>query len=356
MTIPLTMTYNFSIMHIVVYGVGAIGGFYGALLERASKRSGAHQISFLARGNTYEKLKKDGLTLTVNHAGLKPDNFKEGEHGDENLREIFELRNGDYYEIIKEKVNVFDDYAQIKNPDVVLLCTKSKDTRAAAEDIKRNLSDKTYVVSVQNGVTNEEVIAEVLGKERVMGCLTNIASQVLEPAEILKSGTYSIIIGELDKTKSDRLLNLEKVLAEGDVNAKVTEDIQYEQWRKLVWNTGFNPISALHELEVGPLLRNSDYKKTIEGIMNETIEIAHAQGIMIPDDTTKKWIDRSSVPEWEHFKTSMLQDMLRKRPIELEEILGVIIVKGKELNIATPFAESVYKPLKKKVERMFSKA
>lgn len=320
-------------LHIVIYGLGAIGGFYGSLLQRLAKQDSSLTISFLARGETYDNVKAHALQLKYN---VKDDKGKE------------------IFETLTQKVDVYDKYSEIKDPDVVLLCTKSKDTRSAAEDIKTNLSPETYVVSVQNGVENEKILAEVLGQERVMGSLTNIASQVEEPGKILKTGDYSIILGELDGSKSERLVELEKIMLEAKINVKTTDQIVFEQWRKLVWNTGFNPISALHELELGPLLANPDYRKTIKGIMDETVQLAQAQGIMLPDDTSDKWISRSDVPEWEHFKTSMLQDILRKRPIELEELLGVVIDKGKDLGIATPHAISIYEPLKAKVAQMLA--
>lgn len=315
-------------MHIVVYGLGAIGGFYGSLLLKAAKT----KVSFLARGQTFKIVSEQGLQLKHNIAK------------DDSANELFET--------LKQKVDVYDNYSDIESPDIVLLCVKSKDTSAAAKDIKKNLGKETYVVSVQNGVENEEILAEELGKERVMPCLTNIASQVEEPGKILKTGDYSIVLGEFDGQITKRLALLEKTFKEADINVVLSKQIYQDQWRKLVWNTGFNPISALHELEAGPLLENPVYRKTMRGIMDETVAVAHAQGIMIPDDTTEKWLKRTDVPEWYHFKTSMLQDILRARPIELEELLGIVIRKARELGLKTPYAESVYEPLKAKIEQM----
>jgi len=313
-------------MHIVIYGVGAVGGTYGTWLTESQKKTGI-KISFLARTKTYEAIKKNGIKL-------------------------FAVEELDKEQIIEERVDVYENFSDIKNVDIVLLCVKSKDTRSAAEDIAKSLSSDAYVVSVQNGVENEEILSEILGKERVMGCLTNIASQNREPGVYYQAGLYNIIFGELDGSETDRVKELHKLFLDSGINALISKDIYTEMWTKLVWNAGFNTLTALHEMTVGELLDDPDLKDLILFVMKETTAVARAQGIMVPEDSPEKQLARTAVPEWRDFKTSMFQDILRKRPIEIEELLGVVIRKGKEFNIPTPYAESVYGALKKKLEKM----
>lgn len=317
-------------MHVVVFGVGAIGGFYGSLLARYTNQlsNKQHQVSFIARGKTFEALKNKGIKL------LRDENTV----------------------VVQEKINnIFKNYSDIKasglpQVNAVLLCVKSKDTVEAVASMKDYLDADTYVVSVQNGVENEERIASVLGIERVVGCLTNVAAENVEPGVYLQREGYSIVCGELEANKNKtRLKDLEKMFLDADINIKISDTIFLDMWTKLVWNAAFNPISALYELEIGDLIANPKHKETIFGIMNETKAVAHAQGIMIRDDVAEFQFKRTDVPEWANFKTSMLQDILAGKAIELEELLGIVIRKGKEFKVKTPYAESVYYPLKEKI-------
>ncbi len=317
-------------MHIAIYGVGAVGGFYGTLLARYIAEHPEHKLSFIARGETLRVLQTQGITLVRKAAT----DFGEA------------LRD----EEIKLKVNA---YAALPDGvDVVLVCVKSKDTLSVAETLRDKLKPGAYVVSVQNGVENEEKLASVLGAERVLGCFTNVAAENLEPGKYIQKGRYEITFGELptkvpanDHGQSDstkpRSVQLMEFLRVAGINAKTTDDLYKSLWTKLVWNTGFNPLSALYELEIGPLI--AQHREIILGLMRETVNVAHAQGIMIRDDAVEFHFDATNKPAWDSFRTSMMQDALAHKPIELDDILGVIIRSGRDYGVETPYSNMVYK-------------
>jgi len=312
-------------MHIVIYGVGAVGGFYGTLLARYIQQHPEHSISFVARGAIYEALKTKGIELIRS----KVRDFDEP---------LFDE------EIRLPQINVYSSYAEVLQPvDVVLLCVKSRDTIAAAKTI----SGDAYVVSVQNGVENEEKIASVLGRDRVLGCFTNVAAENIEPGRYIQKGLYQICFGELPaSTHHQRAPELRDFMRAAGINAKVTDDLYRSLWAKLVWNTGFNPLSALYELEIGPLI--AQHQDTILGLMRETREVAHAQGIMIPDDIVEFHFNNTNTRAWDSFRTSMMQDAIAHKPIELDDILGVLLRRGKQYKVATPYADKVYADCKAK--------
>lgn len=316
-------------MHIAVFGVGAVGGFYGTMLAAYLKDKPDHQLSFIARGKTLEKLQSGNIKLKSDL-----------------------LEN----QLIEEKVLAYEKLEDTgSKPDIVLLCTKCKDTLEAAKAIAPSLKDSSIVVSIQNGVENEEKIASIIGEDKVIACLTNIAAENIAPAEYQQKGKYSIIFGELPNNaqklgaQSDRLKQLTELFKSAGINAQISDDIYKDMWTKLVWNAGINPISALYRLEIGPLFSDPEHKKTILGIMNETKEVAHAKGIMIRDDVAEYQFNRTNVPAWESFKTSMLQDTLANKPIELDDLLGVVIRAGEKLGVNTPFSKSVYDKLLAKI-------
>lgn len=329
-------------MHIVVFGIGAIGGFYGITLARYLKNNPREdfKISFIARGQTFENLKHFGAKLICKRDTL-------GE-----MQESIVVENN--FTLVKK-------YQELEiNPEeytLVLLCVKSKDTVDACEDIKTKLTDKTAVISVQNGIENEERIAKVLGSNHAIGSLTTIAAETLEPGIYLQKGGYGFTIGELvenigyEWANQNRIDYIYNFFKEAGLSISQTENIKEELWIKLVWNAAFNPISVLYENTVGQLLSDPKKKALIEGVMFEVTEVAAAEGYKLPEGIEQKQISRTTSPVWHDFRTSMLQDFQKGREIELDDLLGVIVRKAKEHDIDVPNAEKVFSELSAVIAR-----
>ncbi len=323
-------------MHVIIYGVGAIGGFYGTMLAKYQESNSAKfKLSFVARGETLKVLKHKGSTLICKRETLG-----------EMQESIVNIKN----------LNLYSNYSEINTIDaseltIVLLCVKSKDTIATCEAIKQQLTPNTAVVSIQNGVENEERIASILGPEHTIGALTNIAAEVLEPGIYLQKGDYGLIVSELNGIESERIKQLCDLLKAANIHIKISKQIYIDLWYKLVWNAAFNPASVLYEMTVGPLLANPKIRNIIQSVMAETKAVAQAQGYKVPDDVDIKHMARTDVPEWYDFRTSMLQDYQKGNAIELDELLGVVVKRGKEFNVPTPYATKLYEDLKKKLQR-----
>jgi 2-dehydropantoate 2-reductase len=327
-------------MRIVVFGVGAIGGFYGTKLAHYINKNNPKdlKLSFIARGETYRVLKSQGTKLFI-----KKGSFAEMQ---ETILHVNDL-------------DLYQDYSELElNPEelcVVLLCTKSKDTITASEAIKKNFHKNTLVVSIQNGVDNEDKISSVLGREHVIACLTNVAAETLEPGIYMQKGNYGLVISELrdnlSKTFNDqeRILLVYEMLKTAGINIKISENIVNEQWAKLVWNASFNPMSVLYEATVGQLLEDPRKKQRILEIMLETIKVAKAQGIELDEQIAHNHIERTSAPDWYDFRTSMLQDFQNNKSIEIDELLGVVIERAEIHNTDVPEARKLYNELKEKL-------
>lgn len=327
-------------MHIVIFGVGAIGGFYGTKIAHYINKTKPEdlRISFVARGRTFQILSTQGSKLIC-----KKGSFAE-------MQETI---------ILEKDLDVFESYSDLEiNSEeltVVLVCTKSKDTIPAALAIKRKYHENTLIISVQNGVDNEEKIASILGSQNVIGCLTNVAAETLEPGIYLQKGSYGLLVGELEANHEatfkgqNRIELLEKLFSKAEINIKTTENITKDQWSKLVWNASFNPLSVLYEETVGKLLDQPKIKERILSVMKETLAVAKAQGINLADDIAQKHIERTSAPVWYDFRTSMLQDYQKGKAIELNELLGVVVERGKKYNTPTPEASNLYDELKAKL-------
>lgn len=327
-------------MHIIVFGLGAIGGFYGTKLASyiQTKKPKNLKISFVARGKTLDVLKHQGSKLIC-----KKENFGE-------MQETI---------LLAGNINITDSYSKLNlDPNelnIVLLCTKSKDTIPVAMAIKRNFNHNTLVVSVQNGVDNEEKIASILGIDCVIGCLTNVAAETLEPGVFMQKGSYGLVIGELEANlgkkhrDKERIKILEQVFSEAGIRVKTTETIKKDQWSKLVWNASFNPTSVLYEKTVGELLADPKIKKRIIAVMSETVAVAKAQGIDLTDDVAEKHIERTSSLDWYDFRTSMLQDFQNNKAIELNELLGIVVKRAEQFSVEAPEARKLFEDLQAKL-------
>ena len=311
---------------ILIFGTGAVGGYYGGVLVKAG-----FDVTFVARGKNYEVLKKNGLTLIINgKKEIIPINVAETIH---------ELPKG-------------------KPFDYIFICVKSMDTKNAANQIKNNVGPNTTVLSFQNGIENEEIISSVVGKEHVIGAYVYIASQMTEPGVVNMTGNHTATIGEFNGEKTKRILDLESVIKSAGVKCIISDDIAADLWNKLVWNGSFNPVSVLSSKTVDKILEDKELYELLKNIMGEVKEVAIAHGINIRPDTVEFNLDRSKnikSPNAHHsqnftgFKTSMLQDYERGKPLELEELVGVVIRKAKEKNISVPNIERVYKEVKQKL-------
>jgi 2-dehydropantoate 2-reductase len=336
-------------MHIIVYGIGSVGGFYSSLIadaiakkkpnaENAEIEDGEqshHRLSLIARPKTVEAINENGYI---------------------ELRTVITGGDTSSLKVDKKYFNLVTSYAELEiNPEeekLVMLCVKSKDSVHCAEDIKTKFDNKTVVLSVQNGVSNEERIESVLGKGSVLGCLTNVASETIEPGIYIQIynpvNLYRLQFGELRAQQSSgRVEKIHQVFLDMDLTAKTSNEIIKDQWSKLVWNSAFNPLSALYRADLGGITSNPQAREEALGIMNETTRVANALGITLDMDLPNKHWELTNRKEWASFRTSMLQDLEAGKDIEIDELLGLIVEKGLEVGVPTPYAQRVFDALSK---------
>jgi 2-dehydropantoate 2-reductase len=330
-------------MHIIVYGIGSVGGFYSSLIAEAIAKKtengiyeeSHHRLSLIARPRVIKAINENGYI---------------------ELRTVITGGDTSSLKIDKKYFDLATSYAELEiNPEeekLVMLCVKSKDSVHCAEDIKTQFDNKTVVLSVQNGVSNEERIESVLGKGSVLGCLTNVASETVEPGIYIQIynpvNLYRLQFGELRAEQpSSRVEKIHQVLVDMGLTAKTSNEIIKDQWSKLVWNSAFNPLSALYRADLGGITSHPQARDEALGIMNETTRVANALGIALDVNLPNKHWELTNRKEWASFKTSMLQDLEAGKDIEIDELLGLIIEKGLEVGVPTPYAKRVFDALSK---------
>ena len=304
-------------LSILMIGTGGIGGYYGARLCEAG-----HRVVLTARGAHLAALQEKGLVV----------------HYEERL--------------IKCRVPAVDHAALIQNYqpgdfDVVAIALKSTATKAVLDELGPWLAQSDVpVLSLQNGVDNEPLIASVLGESRVLGGLAiRIGGHIVEPGVVEAEGVAQIVMGEWPCIPSEHdarrplLEILQNAFEQAGIPTTVSDDIRYELWRKLVINNGVNPISALTGLDTQSLTRHPQFSRVVYGMMAETAAAAKADGLELGKEDVDEMF--GLISSFNAIKTSMLIDKEKGRPLELDSIAGAVLRRSETLGIGAPYTTTV---------------
>lgn len=289
-------------MRFVVFGAGAVGGYYGALLQAAG-----HDVLFVARGATLAALRSRGLRI---------------ERRDEAPLSL-------------PAVQATDTLGGVPPADVVLVCVKSHDTSAAAAALRPVVGPDTIVVSLQNGVENEAILADALGLPPLLVAFTQIGVAVREPGVVDYSGRGEIYLGEPDGAPSGRAAAFAAACEAAGIPCRVRPDILVGIWQKLAWNAGFNAVSTLADATVGELVDDPALAAVVVEAMAEVDAVATALGVPVrrrrlPDVLAES---RRGLRD---FATSMLQDRRRGARLEVDGITGAVLRAARRAGVPVP--------------------
>ena len=294
-------------MKVAVLGAGAIGAYVGAALHR-----GGTDVHLVARGAHLEAIREHGVRV------LSP--------------------RGDFV----ASTPATDDPAEIGPVDFVFLGLKANGYASCGSLIAPLLHENTAIVAAQNGIPwwyfhglagpyedrrIESVdpggtVTHTLALERAIGCVFYCSTEVEGPGLIRHLEGTRFSIGEPDGSLSERCESFSEAMVAGGLKCPVQKDIREDIWIKLLGNAAFNPISALARATMVEIATHSGVRATVRLMMEETLQVAAAVGCR-PDIAVDKRIDGAE-RVGDH-KTSMLQDLERDRPLELDVILTVLI-------------------------------
>ncbi len=292
-------------MKVAVMGAGAVGGYFGGLLAK-----GGADVTFIARGKRLEALRARGLTV--------------------------KSVKGDFSLLVRAT----DDPKEVGPVDIILFCVKSYDTGQAMRQALPMVGRETVVLSLQNGIDNEDKIADVVGKDKVLAGVAYIGSSVPEPGVILHEAEGKIAFGELKGGVSDRVFTLKQFFDRCGLPAEGSADIRRALWSKLAWNAPFNAINALVGGLVRAIVENPHTLELARRVTEEVVAVANASGITLALEEV--WERNLRFSRRSDIKTSMLQDLEAGRPLEHEALNGIIVKEGADLGIPTPYNFALY--------------
>jgi len=299
---------------ILMVGAGSVGGFFGARLAQHHS-----DVSFLLRSQTLAAVKKNGLTIRS----------AEG---------TFTVRP-----------QAASDARELPRPDLIVLGVKVYDLDEVLDQIAPVLTDKTVILTLQNGIDAEDRLLSRIQRDCVVGGVAYIYSKIAEPGVIDHYKRGAVAIGELMGLESARLLAIRDLFTTAGIPCHVSKDIRRSKWEKMCWNCVFNPITVLIDDRVAKALDHPEMSGVIRQIVGEVAAVSAAMKVPLPLDMPERVI--KATQEIRDIHTSMYDDWKAGRRTEIDSLNGFIVQKGREFGIPTPVNEALTAMIKTVTEK-----
>lgn len=299
-------------MRLAIIGVGGVGGSLGAALLRAG-----HDVLFIARGKSESALAERGLTVKHERS-----HFRAGQ------------------------VNVTADTDGQAPAEAVLLCMKRYDLIDAIETHAKWLASCGSVVTLQNGLDAPETAAALLPPDRVLGGTVQVVAKLLEPGVILREGeTLQLNLAEPSGGLSERLRNLEAALAPTGIAGEIHPNMETMLWLKFLMVACSSSINVAIRSGFDAMAGNPAMPWLLEIALQEALSVARALEVPLPHGIEAQ--TRATLRNvFAHGgKASLLTDLERGRPLELEWLSGAIHRMGEQAGVPTPLHTAIYREL-----------
>lgn len=292
-------------MQIAVIGAGNMGCVYGGNLARIGE-----PVTLVDVWREHvERLQADGLQMT-------------GLHG------AFTVR-----------VAAVTDAAAAPRADLAIICTNAYDTPHAAASAGLLLKESGYALTLQNGVGNVEVLVDALGEMRVLAGLSFHSGDLEAPGRVRHTNQGPTYLGELDRSRTARLLGLRDLLERAGLEPVLEDDIVTTIWSKFVHNCAINALCAITGLRPGHIREVPALDELQTQIVRETLALVQAKGVRLPDPDPLATIKAYCAKKFH--RVSMLQHLERGRQTEIDALNGYVARESKRLNLSAPYSEAL---------------
>jgi len=292
---------------IAVVGVGAMGSVYAGLLSAAG-----HDVWALDTDVAQiEAIRDHGLRV-------------EGACGDRVAR-----------------ISATSDPNEVGDADLVVIATKAMHAQAAARSVGPLLGADTTVLTIQNGLGAADVVAEVVGGERLMiGVAGGFGASIVEPGHVHHHGMELLRLGERQGPVNERTERVAEAWRQSGFKVKTFDDIDKLIWEKFICNVCFSGVCGVLELTVGEVLDNPDAWSIASRCAQEALDVANGSGISLGIDDCERYVHDfgRAIPG---ARPSLLLDLLAGRRSEIEWINGAVVREGRAAGIAAPTNELI---------------
>lgn len=297
-----------------VLGTGALGGFYGARLQKAGT-----EVHFLLRSD-YHHVHENGLVV-------------------ESVDGNFAL----------PQVLAYGDVAEMPPCDVVILALKTTQNHLLNALLPPVLAENGVVLVLQNGLGVEAQVAEIVGGDRVLGGLCFLCSNKVGPGHICHLDYKKISMGEYRADGSaggvsERMRAIAQDFEAAGIPIELAEDLVLARWKKLMWNIPFNGLSVILNATTDLMMANDNARTLAAELMDEVMQGAKSQHRIISPDFQQTMLAHTAAMK--PYRTSMKIDYDERRPLEVEAMYGAPLRTAKAAGVSLPRIETLYQQLK----------
>ena len=304
---------------IAIVGAGGMGALFGSILSE----NGLDVVLIDPNREHVESIESNGLKI-------------EGFGGNRTVR-----------------IPATSDASELESANLIFFQCKAQGTRDASRSIRHLLHENSVCISFQNGLGNEEVIADEVGEDKVLGGLTAMAGQLLGPGRIRDFSRVPSYIGEMHGGQSDRVASIAEKLTCSGLETHISEDIFSEIWKKLLGNISMSAVSGLTNLTSATIMGIPELKPVCIQAMEEAFKVAVASGISLDREAVLRGMELISQSGGTgDNKSSLCVDLLNHRQTEVDSIYGGVIKLAEEKGIGTPTLKVLH-ALVKGVEQNF---
>lgn len=305
--------------HIVIIGLGGVGGYFGFKICQSNETNKQYQITFIARTKTYETVKEKGLTLLSsehNKSITKPD-------------------------------AIYQNISEIQNPDLVLICVKDYDLESICNQLSKVITKNTVLLPMMNGADIYDRIHKIMPNNIILPSCVYVASHIKEKGIVEHKGKAGqLIFGKDPEHTSEDIDWIVNLIKDSNINFDFKENSQVNIWTKFIFITSFGLVTAKHNSSIGDVCSIELQKEEATKIMIEIKSIADRKGINLQDNIIQKTFEKASTFPSRTPTSLQLDVNSGKENNELELFAGAILKYGKEMNMNTPFTESIYREIK----------
>jgi len=292
---------------IAIVGCGAVGCYYGGRLAQHGL-----PVHFLFRSG-FDTAKRNGL--------------------------VVKSADGDFT-IKPNDLRAYRTPEEMPKADVVLVALKTTANHMYEPLIGPLLHDQTTILTVQNGLGNEDHLAELFGAQRIMGGLAFVCINRMEDGSIHHFDHGQVKLAEFIGPPQARTRQMAELFNTSKVRCDVLEDLRYARWEKLIWNVPFNGLGAVLNKTTDILIGTKEGEAMVLALMAEVIATAASQKIHFPVSISAEKIAYTRTMG--AYRTSMQIDRQAGRPIEIDSILGKPLQAAIAKNVATPYIKMLY--------------
>lgn len=297
-----------------ILGTGALGGYYGACLQRAGL-----EVRFLLHSD-YEQVRDYGLAI--------------------------ESPDGDF---TLPHVKAYDDVAKIPPCDIAIVALKTTQNHLLPKILPTTIKEDGVVLVLQNGLGIEEDVAQIVGSKRVMGGLCFLCSNKVGPGHIRHLDYKQITLGEYlpdyqPGGMTERMRQIASDFEQAGIPIILAEDLLLARWQKLVWNIPYNGLSVVLDATTNELMADEYARSLVEQLMVEVVAGAASMGRIIPDRIIQQMLDYTE--KMTPYRTSMKIDYDEGRPMEIETMFGNPWRAARAMGVDLPLISTLYRQLK----------